>query len=69
MTAYGRSDDPIAERARAGVFPSSWIVLADRPSSLGPVAGDPSWVRLVGDPHAPVWTDDYSSLLGVVRWR
>ncbi len=57
-----------AERAR-GKLASRWAVMARGRGDLGPLATDARWVP----PRAPagerVWTDDFSSVLGVLRWR
>ena len=38
-------------------------------ADLGPLASDPRWVPLAGQPGMAVWTDDFSSILSVLRWR
>jgi len=57
-----------AERA-GGKLPSRWAVMARGRGDLGPLATDARWVP----PRAPagerLWTDDFSSVLGVLRWR
>ena len=52
----------------AGKFPSRWIVMARSKEDLGPLAIDPRWIPLKGDPAARVWTDDFSSILTVFKW-
>jgi hypothetical protein len=51
-----------AEQAR-GYAISKWAVLARRPADLGRVASDGRWHQCADD-GTPVWTDDYSDLLG-----
>jgi hypothetical protein len=51
-----------------GKHPSQWAVLARRPEHLGAVATDPAWKPIATRPGLGVWTDDYSNLLGVLRW-
>ncbi len=53
----------------SGKFTSTWVVIARRPSDVGPLASDPRWVSVTGWPDARLWTDDYSSILGIIRWK
>jgi hypothetical protein len=56
--------------AAQGVLPSQWVVLARNDADLGALASPRSgWSKLQRRPSWPVWTDDYSNLLRVVRWR
>ena len=57
-----------AEKA-AGKAASEWVVLARQPSDLGALARDPRWIPLPGQPGKRLWTDDFSSILSVLRWR
>lgn len=54
-----------------GKWASSWLVMARSPADLQGLAasrGYPfQWVPVQGRPHAKVWTDDYSNLLGAVK--
>jgi hypothetical protein len=55
------------------LFPAEWVVLAKDDRALGPIATDDRWQPL--PESAPVaggraaWTDDYSSLVSVLKWR
>jgi hypothetical protein len=51
------------------IMPSDWVVIARAPSDLALLAGDPRWVRLGPSPDHGVWTDDFSNILEVFRWR
>jgi hypothetical protein len=46
-----------------------WVVLARRPADLARLRGRPGWRPLEGPHEAPLWTDDHSALLGLLRWR
>jgi hypothetical protein len=46
---------------------SSWVVLARTTQVLRHLAADRRWKPLPGAAHSPVWTDDFSNLLGVLR--
>jgi hypothetical protein len=48
---------------------SHWIVLARRPADLSPLADRPGWRPLAGHGETALWTDDYTDLLSLVRWR
>jgi hypothetical protein len=53
----------------SGKAKSQWVALARRWEDLGRLADDPRWSRLGRRPHAVAWSDDFSNLLGVIRWR
>jgi hypothetical protein len=48
---------------------SHWVVLARRPEDLARLAGQPGWLPLKGPHLTTVWTDDYSDLFRLLRWR
>lgn len=48
---------------------SHWVVLARRTEDLGSLEGDGRWVPLVPTLSTPLWTDDFSNILGVIRFR
>lgn len=48
---------------------SQWVLLARQSSELGGLSNDARWKRLEGRPGTDVWTDDYSNLVGTLRWR
>ena len=54
--------------ARDGAASSIWILVARDIAALGKLAGDPRWKRLDTGPGQPVWTDEFSNILSVVRW-
>jgi spermidine synthase len=56
------------DQAAAGKSPSVWAVLAQRTADLGPLARNTLWDRVKPPPGFPMWTDDYSNVLGVFRW-
>jgi spermidine synthase len=58
---------PSAAEIEAGLFPSEWAVLARADLDLGPLRADPHWRRPSPAGRALVWTDDYSSLVSVLR--
>lgn len=70
MAVISRNDDFITEKQAAeGKFASTWVALANDREDLGPLARLPNWERHAATGHEPLWTDDYSNILGVLRWR
>ena len=63
-----RSDSLLSRRKyEEGLFPSRWAVLARSEADLAPILGDPRWQPPVARPGDPLWTDDYASLVSVLR--
>ena len=60
-------------QGQQGKAPSIWVAMARSPDDLAVLAADAStyarWVPLRAKPGAPVWTDDYSNLLSVIKWK
>ena len=76
LACYGRDDrdvppDQLGEAKR----PSVWVLMAREERDLGSIAQSaPRWVRLgppkpFGEGGSPLWTDDYSDVLGVLLAR
>jgi hypothetical protein len=66
-------NDRVRSQAEAagGKSESTWLVMARRPTDLAPLADPESplrWVAVQTRPRAAAWTDDYSSLLGIMKW-
>ncbi len=53
----------------AGQTPSDWIVMARDPADLGALVRDPRWFAPALIPSTPLWTDDFSNILGVLAWN
>lgn len=53
----------------AGKQPSAFIVLARSRDDLGSLASQAHWRPLDPAPRHRVWTDDYSDILSVVKWK
>jgi len=49
--------------------PSHWVVLTRNSADYGVLANDPTAKRLVSDGYDDVWTDDFSNILSVFRWK
>lgn len=57
------------DETAAGKSTSHWVVLARRERDFGRLIADDRWRRLAAAPELPLWTDDYTSLWGIVRQR
>jgi hypothetical protein len=57
------------EEQRRGKAHSTWVVLARHPAAFGPLPAQGRWKPLAGRPGARAWTDDYSNVLGTLRWN
>ena len=65
-----QDDGTISEaEIKSGKAISMWVVMARQPADLGTLAQDPRWERQPGRPGATVWTDDFSNILSVFRWK
>lgn len=52
-----------------GLDPSLWVAVARHAEDLGTLTGNPGWQKLEGSPQAKIWTDDYSNVLGAMKWK
>jgi hypothetical protein len=57
------------EELRRGKTPSTWVVLARQMAAFGPLSSQRRWKPLTGRSGARAWTDDYSNVLGTLRWN
>ena len=55
--------------ASDGKEESHWVVVARRESDLGPLLKQSRWLALEGRSPPQIWTDDFSNLLGVLKWQ
>jgi spermidine synthase len=67
LVAFER-DDVHAGRAN-GRAPSRWLAMARSPADLAPIPADAGWHRLAADAGQRLWTDQYSNVLRVLRWK
>jgi hypothetical protein len=52
-----------------GKDPAHWIVMARDSAEYGTLVNDPLARPLVSENADDVWTDDFSNILSVFRWR
>lgn len=57
-------DDPIGSRD-----PSQWVVLARHVNDLRGLVEDARWRPLPGRLQPEVWSDDFSNIVGIFKWR
>jgi len=68
LAAYSRFDDA-GELRKAGKTSTQHVVAARDVADFGDLGNHPEW-RPVGRPaDFQTWTDDYSNLLSLIRWR
>lgn len=67
LIAFER-DDLDAGRAN-GRAPSRWVAMARSPADLGPIAAKAGWRRLAPEAGQRLWTDQYSNVLALLRWK
>ncbi len=60
-------EDPFEEK-EVGKEPSHWAVLAREASTVLRFSKDSRWRPLSEVPATRVWTDDYSNVLGAMKW-
>jgi len=56
------------EESEEGKDPSQWVVLARSQADLGALATDARWKPVDPPAGTPLWTDDYSNLLQVIKF-
>jgi spermidine synthase len=54
---------------KRGKASSQWVVMAPKKDALAKLSQDERWVSLDGGLERRVWTDDFSNILSVVRWK
>jgi hypothetical protein len=54
------------ELISTGRYPSVWVAVARTEADLHPLAAEGRWRRPTVSPATPLWTDDYSDVLGVL---
>jgi len=73
----GRIGDDLGLAARVARFQpgpddefasaSIWVVMGQSAEAVDAATSDPMWTGIASD--GPLWTDDYSNVLSVIRWR
>jgi spermidine synthase len=70
LVSLVEDDSPLSlAEIDAGKSPSQWVVLARSRADLGVLTTEPRWMPVNVPPGTQVWTDDYSNLLRVLKWK
>jgi hypothetical protein len=69
LASLHRVDEEPGDAEITGKFGSHWAVLARESATLAPLAANPDWRPIVGGERLRVWTDDYSSVLPLLRGK
>jgi spermidine synthase len=69
LVCLAQDDMELSEdEKKAKKAPSTWAVMAHRPSDLSQLAADPRWKHLSASPKSTFWTDDFSNIVSVFKW-
>ena len=69
LLCAGRSGSITSKERALGISPSTWVVLARPGTDLGALVRKRTWRPLPGRGNGVRWTDDFSNILSVLRWR
>jgi len=69
LASLHRVDSDPDDTEFSGKFGSHWAVLARDPAALAPLRAFRDWVPITGGERLRVWTDDYSSVLPLLRGK
>ncbi|HEV3217732.1 MAG TPA: fused MFS/spermidine synthase [Vicinamibacterales bacterium] len=69
LTAIVQRYVPDQEDRNRGGFPSVWVAMARRAADLSWLPEDGQWSPLAGNPRATPWSDDFSNIVSVIKWR
>jgi spermidine synthase len=67
LVAVWQREPATAGSLTDGKFPSEWMVIARNRADLGALVNDPRWKAPAVAPTTPLWTDDFSNILSVLR--
>jgi hypothetical protein len=68
MVGRFQTQVPPLEAQRSYRNAATWVAIARTDADLGALAQDPSWQRVAAGSAQP-WSDDFSNLVGALRWR
>ena len=64
----GQSSRPDAQ-ALLEPYPCQWVLMAQRKEDVGAALAGGRWQEVKVKPGTPVWTDDFSNILGIFKWN
>jgi len=65
----GIDTDVQHQRAYPGKEGSVWLLLVPELSDAVPLAQDGRWTRLDPEPHIGLWSDDFSNVVSLLKWK
>ncbi len=70
LTCLANDDTNVSEdETREGKSPSSWVVMARQADVLAALRSDSRWRVLPATPGSRAWTDDFSNIVSILRFR
>jgi hypothetical protein len=70
LVGFVRSDlGPFSSEEDEGKDASQWTIIARREEDLADLISNQQWQRLKKRPGIQAWTDDYSNIIRVFKWR
>ena len=69
VSAEYDEDEVSAASQAEGKIASQWVLLARSRTDWGRLNRNSHWVPLTRREHAQVWSDDFSNLWSVFRWK
>jgi hypothetical protein len=70
LVGLAETDERISDAdLNRGSLPSVWVVIGRSTNDLGKLVDDSRWKPLLGPPGSKVWTDDFSSVMSVFKWK
>lgn len=68
LVCVERADEGLSEKDTPGKLPSQYVAMARSREDVAKLLEEYGWSHVPGDPTVAAWTDQYSNLLGLVRW-
>jgi hypothetical protein len=69
LAARIRSKNVTTSESREGKSSSTWVLLARDEKDLYPLTENPEWLSFDEDTQGPLWTDDFSNIWSIFRWK
>jgi hypothetical protein len=62
-------DSPDKRQNRDYDYSSDWVAVAKNTAALGSLENDRRWRELYYSPSSRPWSDDYSNIISVIKWK
>lgn len=70
LVGMAQSDTDISEmESEQGKLAAHYVIMFRTRDDLGTLGNDPRWQPLRTQPRLGVWTDDYSNIISILRWK